>query len=214
MSGSWDEFLAGNGLSGSGGGSQAGWQGALGGALNLAGPVGTAASAFTSFVASIAGQFGRGRREADLIVPVQEEFGRVLQVVNQQMDAGGLNRNQLIEWQGIVARGYAEFDAFTRDARFTDGRASVQARNTIRPLVDGRNDAGQVVRQDGGTLGNLQRRIDQLGGGGGYVNTPTGLAPVSSFAAGPTQPGAAPGVGQDSTLLYVGAAALAAKLLL
>lgn len=231
---SFDSFLNSNGLSNSAGAPGSNLQNILnqaGAALQLAGPVGAVAGSFVQTVGQVSMMFGKGRREADIIVPIQNQYGALLQTVNAQMDAGGLTREQLIQFQYVVAGGYAEFDRFTRDPRFTDGRAPVQARNTIRPLVDGRNDLGQVVRADGGTLGNLQKMIDARGGGGYYVQTAGGLVPAAT-TAGPqgglpgifTNPsvfvappapvavvGAAPA--QDSTLLLAGGGLLAAKLL-
>lgn len=233
MDASWDSFLTSNGVQpGQSGGLQAVLNGASG-ALALAGPVGSAAAGLLQTAATVSQLFGKGHKEADIIVPIQNQYGQLLTVVNQQMTGGALTRDQLIQYQLLVANGYAEFDHFTRNPQFTDGRASVQARNTIRPLVDGRNDAGQVVRADGGTLGNLQTMIDARGGGGYYAPLPGGgIVPISSpgatgglpgFSAGgafvaPTpraaaaQGSAGSGSG-DSALLLGGAALIGAKLL-
>lgn len=224
----WEGFLSSNGLTQSGSSNSVSRiTGLISTGLSFAGPVGAAASSFLSTAQSVASQFGKGRKEADQIVPIQESYGRILIEVNRQMDAGVLNRTQLVNFQQLVADGYAEFDRFTRDPRFVDGRASIQARNTIRPLVDGRNDGGQIVRNDGGTLGNLQRMIDAQGGGGYYAIDPaTGAVVPANGANGdtstfvpardiyrtPAEAEAGPADGGNG-LLLAGGAALAAKLL-
>lgn len=173
---------------------------ALGAAVG--GPVGAAVGGVQAAISSGLGLIGRGRKEADLIVPVQNQVGGVLVEVNRLIGRS-TDIAELAAAYALVVDTYQKFDAFTRDARFVDGRASKQARNDIRPLVDGKNDAGQVVRSDGGTLGNLERRIIELGG----------------VAPGNVREGGSPGIrtsqatpaGQDNSLLLLGGSAVAAK---
>lgn len=191
-------------------------------ALQFAGPYGQLASQFVTTLQAVSQMFGKGRKEADQIVPIQNDYGNLLASANQAV-ASGVDRETLIHYEMIVAQGYAAFDQFTRDPRFTDGRASKQARQTIRPLVDGRQEDGAgrlvVVRVDGGTLGTLQRAIDAQGGGGSYIDSPSGLLvnpagrPEGSAVIGgiPSAPSGTAAAGGNG-LLYAGGAVLAAKL--
>ena len=134
----------------------------------------------------IGGWFGRGRREADIIVPVQEQFGRFLENANNAIRSPDTTVVRLRELGAELAQWWGEFDSFTRDTRFTDGRASVQARNTIRPLVDGRDDAGNLIKSDGGTFGAIERALLARGVGpanSGNTSGGSGLGIAAAIAA-------------------------------
>jgi len=171
------------------------------------GIVGGAARALQSGFETAFNLIGRGRREADIIVPIQNQVGGMLEAVNTDMRDPNVSIATLADDYRLVVEAYRQFDAFTREPRFTDGRASHQARNTIRPLVDGKDENGNIVRDDGGTLGNIERLIVAKGGyapgnvaNGGNPGDPSQLAPER--AGGP-----------DSGLLVAGAVAVGAKLL-
>lgn len=142
----------------------------------FAGPVGSVASAISQSISAAVNLIGKGRREADIIVPIQNQFGQLLVNVNNRMGDPAITVPQLQALYKLVADGYVQFDQFTRGQQFTDGRASIQARNTIRPLVDGRDDNGNVVRNDGGTLGNIAKMLADRGAtttgtaGGGVIS--------------------------------------------
>jgi len=188
-------------------GSIASIAGATAQGFAMGGPVGAAAAGLESSFQELFNLIGRGRKEADIIVPLQNEYGRLLTVVNDRMGDSTVTIQELAAMYQAVVDGYRRFDAFTRHPQFTDGRASYQARETIRPLVDGKNDAGMIVRNDGGTLGNIERLIIARGG----------IAPgnVHNGGAPGETPAMAPGAGGGNNrgLLLAGGGALVAKLL-
>ena len=109
--------------------------------------------------------FGKGRREADLLAPVQNSIGDRLKVINDAINTSTIQQLQRY-WAEVseIGRQYQEFamsDEFTADG---DYRASTGALNTILPLIDGTDAAGNQVRADRGTLGTIERRIRLLGG--------------------------------------------------
>ena len=207
----WQNFVSGLNSSISGGTgpgipnfiSNVGSSIALGAAAG--GPIGALVGGTQAAISSGLGLIGKGRREADIIVPVQNQVGGVLIEVNNHLRSPSATVAELAADYALVVDAYRKFEQFTRDPRFVDGRAPVQARETIRPLVDGKNDAGTVVRSDGGTLGNLERRILELGG------VPPGT--VMSGGSPGVVPASAARQGDNNGLLLVGGGAIAAKLL-
>jgi len=130
---------------------------------------------------------GRGREEADLITPVQNQLinrqgtGQLDQIT--QMFIRNPNLTGLMALYDQVVRIAQHFIEFVSDATFQDGRASAQALNTIMPYVDGScgyvwpppmhpSQQNCVSWGDGtpggvgtnGMLGALARAIQRLGG--------------------------------------------------
>lgn len=176
------------------------------------GPIGAAANVAHEALMQGISLIGRGRREADIIVPIQNSLinasgtGLIDEIVRQMADPS-MTVNQLAAMYATVVEAYQKFDAFTRQANFTDGRASHQARDTIRPYIDGRDDSGNMVRQDS-VLANLERLILARGG------TPPGSVASGGHPGQPPALGSA--TGQPATgngLLWAGGAIAAAKLL-
>lgn len=208
----WTNFIS---TFSSSAGNLPGTAGTIGGIANGAlsgfaegGPAGALAGGLQSGLSSILSLIGRGRKEADIIVPVQNQLGEFLAAVNSQMLNPDITVRELDALYQAVIDAYTQFDAYTRDPRFTDGRASRQARNTIRPLIDGKDDDGNIVRSDGGTLGNIERLIIDRGGippgnvaNGGAPGQPPAVVPGSV----PPQRG--------NGLLIAGGVAIGAKLL-
>jgi len=152
---------------------------------------------------------GSGRREADIIVPVQNQLSNSWQpCVNAILVAAPCNLavfNQCYRqvWAGAVA-----FMQFVQQRNiFTDGRASQQALNTIMPYIDGScgyhwpppmrptmfnciNWGVGTIGGNGttGILGAIDRTIRACGGSGppGVEPSPTGQLPH------PNPPGSLP----------------------
>lgn len=118
---------------------------------------------------AILSQVGKGRREADAIVPVQNAVGQRLDEINRSIPNGSIP--QLQGWWDELRQTAAEFRKFVGDPRFTDGRASRQALDTIMPLIDGTDASGYpcITNQwgnpcNGGTMGTIERQLYSLGG--------------------------------------------------
>lgn len=115
-----------------------------------------------------------GANEADAITPTQNRVGAILTQVNAQIPTSTIPVLQQM-FAEVVDLGRAWLK-FLADPRFTDGRASAQAANTIMPLIDG--SCGYQVHNltptslhcgpagggEDGTLGSIQRQILALGG--------------------------------------------------
>jgi hypothetical protein len=117
---------------------------------------------------AILSQVGKGRREADAIVPVQNAVGQRLDEINRSIPNGSVP--QLQGWWDELRQTAAEFRKFVGDPRFTDGRASRQALDTIMPLIDGTDSSGYpcITNQwgnpcNGGTMGTIERQLYSLG---------------------------------------------------
>jgi hypothetical protein len=131
--------------------------------------IGAAVAAAIAIGVVILGQIGQGRREADAIVPVQNAIGDRLAEINRAIPAASIP--QLQGWHTELINTAAEFRRFVADPRFTDGRASHQALETLMPLIDGTDASGYPCELNawgnpcnGGTLGTVERQIISLGG--------------------------------------------------
>jgi hypothetical protein len=197
--------------------------GSIAAGAEMGGPMGAAMAGASSLIQSMASQIGAGRREADIIVPVQNQVWEVLRVMIDETNLVAAGQpatvRHLLDFYFLTVDTYRRFDRFTRDPRFTDGRASRQARDTIRPYVDGKNDAGVFDQSNpyfpkGGLLGSIERLVVARGGvapgnAGTGGNTKTAsdeeyaqLAGAGSLTAGAGGP-----------VLLVAGAAILAKLL-
>ena len=84
---------------------------------------------------------GRGRQEADIIVPIQNQLinprgtGQLDQITQLLVHRPSLQGLQALYDQ--VQRIGAAFLTFVSDPQFHDGRASAQAANTIMPYING-----------------------------------------------------------------------------
>lgn len=224
----WQNFLSSFGAgTGSTDGTIMGFATNLAGSIaegaQFGGPVGASLAGASSVIQSLVGSIGKGRKEADVIVPVQNQVGGVLASISDAKDDPATTVPQYLNLYFLTIDTYRRFDAFTRDPRFTDGRASRQARDTIRPLIDGKNDAGGIIRSDGGLLGLLEVKIAAKGGvppgnvangGAPYVSTITEYTQSPQIAAAAAAAAAvAPGAPGSGGLVMVGALVAAAKLL-
>ena len=145
-----------------------------------------------NFLASIFGRFGAGRREADVIVPVQEAIYRQLVAINNEVD-DVQDPNMLYTWIEYLNQWRSEFVAFVSDAAFVDGRASQQALNDLIPVIDG-------------TIATVQGQLARIG-----YDAPTGGGGITWGGGGTQNAGFG---GLDATtlaLIGVGAAFLLRK---
>lgn len=115
-----------------------------------------------------------GANEADAITPTQNKVGSILTQVNNQIPTATIPALQamFVEVQNMGV----QWLKFLADPRFTDGRASMQAANTIMPLINGTgcyqrfnlvpgcSHVGPAGGGEDGTLGSIQRQIITLGG--------------------------------------------------
>jgi hypothetical protein len=108
---------------------------------------------------------GAGRKEADLLAPIQNQIGQRLAEINNGINAATITQLQRF-WDEVATIG-REYTLFAMDPKFTedgDYRASTGALNTIMPLIDGTDADGNQVRADRGTLGTIERRLIAMGG--------------------------------------------------
>ena len=84
---------------------------------------------------------GRGRSEADIITPIQNQLinpqgtgqlDQITQMLVRNPSVSGLQA--MYQQVGAIGRAFMEF---VQDPSFQDGRASAQALNTIMPYIDG-----------------------------------------------------------------------------
>lgn len=103
--------------------------------------VGTALGAALAVGLALTKLIGRGRNEADIIVPVQNQLinpqgsgqlDQITQVLIRRPNVQGLQAL----YDQVQRIGLAFLD-FLQDPAFTDGRASQQAANTIFPYING-----------------------------------------------------------------------------
>lgn len=155
-----------------------------GGMVSLVGMSNPVTAAFTiglSILGDLASFIGAGRREADVITPVQNSVQSRLAQIDAAVghDAMGTEDMNLLQTvlNELQTTG-GNFLSFLRDPRFTDGRASGQAANTIMPILDGTGgyglhasgggpvslDAWGNPTNNGARVGAVIRRILQLGG--------------------------------------------------
>ena len=141
--------------------------------------VSTAIADAKNFLSGIFGNWGEGRREADVIVPVQEAIYNQLVSINRQVDDVE-DPNVLYTWLEYLQQWRSQFITFVEDPAFTDGRASQQALNDLIPVIDG------TIRTVNGQLSII-----------GYeTGVPSGPGPVRA------------GAGMDmGTMLLLGAGA-------
>jgi hypothetical protein len=146
--------------------------------------VGPIASAIIDMFSGAFGNLGRGRTEADEIVPTQNQLMAYLgQITNQLTAQPPPNVPQLQAYLYLVEQVGNGFKTFVSNSRFIDGRASQQALNTVMPYVDGTTgyhwpppmaptQTGVLTWGDGtpggpgtnGMVGAIQRAILLLGG--------------------------------------------------
>jgi hypothetical protein len=107
---------------------------------------------------------GDGRREADVIVPVQNAIGeRLAEIVSDQDRAGVTTLQNYHRELGMMS---LQFQKFLSDPQFTDGRASKQAFNDIIPLIANiQSGIAQRIMQRGGSI-PLTPTVTQ---GAGYI---------------------------------------------
>ena len=163
----------------------------LGGALG--GPIGAGVGAVGGLVSSL---FGRGRREADQIVPYQEQFGEWFIGIANEVDsrsANGTLTPEFLEW--VIKTSGSERDAFYS---FVEpfGRAGPGAKKTVGGYLDPILGDWQKLLDDPNTQwgtapepapkpmmygGMVKRRA-----GGGGVNSFSGMSqPYMVGEAGP-----------------------------
>jgi len=115
---------------------------------------------------------GAGRREADVIVPVQNEVvNTIIAPVSAYLSS--INDHSITPtcvdlkvWQQQLNEAEATWLGFLRNTQWMDGRAADQAEATLAPyFTNAKRDLQKYVNQYCGTFG---------GGGGGIFTTPTG----------------------------------------
>jgi len=114
----------------------------------------------------IGGWFGAGdgRREADVIVPVQNAVGERLAEIVADQDRAGVTRLQ--DYYRELGEISLAFQKFIFDPQFTDGRASEQAYGDIIPLIMNiQGGIAQRITQRGGSI-PLTPTVTQ---GAGYI---------------------------------------------
>ena len=100
--------------------------------------IGAVAGPVSSFVAQAISLIGKGRREADIIVPLQNQITAQLGTITNQFrtgtnpSLGTLQQLYVQTWMLGVT-----FQEFVLQRAFTDRRASGQALNTLMPFIDG-----------------------------------------------------------------------------
>lgn len=100
---------------------------------------------------------GTGRKEADRIVPTQNQLGDFLAKVSAYIPTATSAANlQVVANQ--LSQAWTAFQSFIFNrTQFPDGRASQQAHDTIAPIVNGLQSAiADKMRQLGGGRGALQ----------------------------------------------------------
>src|SRR5215470_9440417 len=84
---------------------------------------------------------GEGRREADIIVPVQnawaQSWGPIITGLNAAKVGQFITCEQLVRWYRQLWQSTVAFIQFVSQPIFTDGRASTQALNALIPVVTG-----------------------------------------------------------------------------
>jgi hypothetical protein len=154
-------------------------------ALDYVPVVGPIASDAVAIFQTAFGMIGRGRHEADEITPTQNNLMAYLgRITNQLIAHPGPNVQQLQAYLYLVINAAKVFKQFVENPRFTDGRASAGALNTVMPYIDGSSGyhwpppmhsdgiGGSVTWGDGtpggpgtdGMVGAIQRAIVNLGG--------------------------------------------------
>jgi hypothetical protein len=129
-------------------------------------PVGAALLAGQAILSGIG--IRSGANEADAIVPAQNAIGARLKEINAGIGTASIPTLQA--WFNELQATAAEFRKFVTDPRFTDGRASTQALNTLMPLIDGTDASGYPCELNawgnpcnGGTIGTIQRQLYTMG---------------------------------------------------
>lgn len=149
--GSWGRGV-GRTLAGAGAGALAG--GAIGA---IGGPIGLAAGAGVGATSTL---FGRGRREADQIVPMQNAVSTEIDRINREVEArrqqGTLTQQDLATAGNTVQSLLQQFDSATQDY----GRAGPGGRSTLHSAYD------PVLQGWQGQVASLPAAQDQGGMGG------------------------------------------------
>lgn len=147
---------------------------------------GLVASVVQAFASGF-GMFGKGRKEADIIVPVVNSITQRVSEIESVWDQSSVE--ELTNFYNELQAMQAAFNTFTYDPRFTDGRASKQARDGFNPFLEGiKNGIIEKLQVLGASPG--------LAVGQTVTTAPTtsGAYPVSSgavWANGPMLPSVA-----------------------
>lgn len=110
-------------------------------------------------------QFGKGRKEADIIVPVQDRLTKEFLNPTSQLTGVGwggdftpkyggkpnptLTKQDLYQIRDAAQNVISQWLGFLRSSEFTDGRASQQAANDLMPFLNGTAGYG-LFAQGGG----------------------------------------------------------------
>lgn len=150
------------------------------------------------------GLVGSGRREADVISPVQDQLTAWIGLTRERIPGATVDELQALHADALQVA--ADYRAFVSDEAFTDGRASRQSLDAIMPYLDGTRADGTLVAvtihgnpTDGGLVGELERAILERGGA---------VAPALSFTQGAggqsVDTGARFGISEANTLPQAG----------
>ena len=128
---------------------------------------------------------GAGRREADVIVPIQEQIAeQILAPVGDYLERLRNNQspvvcNELTTWNTQLLQAETKWLTYLHTTQWQDGRAAQQAEATLGPIFKSQKDELQkyITQKCGGVGG---------GPGGGIFTTPTGETnwPLIAGAAG------------------------------
>lgn len=140
-------------------------------------PFSMAFNAAMMFAPLVTNFIGRGRREADAIVPYQRELYARIQTVLLALQDPSVTADQLKAMQQALADHWAWMQDFLFSSQFTDRRASEQGYGDMRVYVEGLTADGRTVTAHpnpdrggqlgtevppGGALGALQSRIETM----------------------------------------------------
>lgn len=130
-------------------------------------------------------KIGAGRSEANVIVPVQHQLEQVLVQVNNEYPMAATAR--LYQLRDATWKAWTDFKQWVQSQQWSDGRAATQA-------IDEQKNPYLTVAA---TIANIEAQI--RAGGGSPANAAPATSPI--------------GAGTNSNLLYLGGAAIGAKLL-
>jgi len=126
---------------------------------------------------------GAGRREADVIVPVQEQVTQqILVPVGDFLER--VRTNQVVPtcdecktWLSQLVAVETQWLNYLHNTQWQDGRAAQQAKATLAPIFKSQKDELQQC---------VTAKCGLIGGGGGIFTTPTGEVnwPIVAGAAG------------------------------
>lgn len=102
---------------------------------------------------------GAGRREADVIVPLQNDVHRTLiapvsDFLTQYKVDHAATCAELQQWKARVVQGETQWLSFLHTTQWQDGRAAMQGEATLKPYFDNaKHDLDTFIEDKCGTIG-------------------------------------------------------------